>query len=114
MSHSPAKADECMRSALLAASRTGGDLRQRVAAFLDDLATTSGDQMVRHTSRIVRAEARPGRPPTDDADALAEISEIIDRGGQPWVAIKAVAAALGGNVTAHEHRLRRKIRGSRT
>src|SRR5262245_43526163 len=50
-----------------------------------------------------------GRPRVDDADALSEIAELIAGGVDRATAIKRIAIELGGNVEAHQQRLRRKL-----
>lgn len=57
-----------------------------------------------------RTRIRQGRPPTDDADALAEIADLMKRGIDRTEAIGRVARTLSGNVEAHQQRLGRKLR----
>ena len=52
---------------------------------------------------------KQGRPPIDDADALAEIADLMSRGIGRADAIGRVAEALGGNIDAHHQRLGRKL-----
>jgi uncharacterized protein YoaH (UPF0181 family) len=50
-----------------------------------------------------------GRPMVDDEDSLAEITTLMAQGVGRSTAIKQVARSLGGNIEAHEQRLRRKL-----